>query len=122
MIRRPPRSTRTDTLFPYTTLFRAGVNPFDRYAVEGYVNAFVSFTLPAVLGRDFSGVVEAVGAEVTGFMVGDEVFGQAAADAEGTFADYVSIPVDSAAKQTETISTTAEIGRANCRKRVWRRG
>src|SRR3546814_18366542 len=31
MIRRPPRSTRTDTLFPYTTLFRAqvvkGANP-----------------------------------------------------------------------------------------------
>src|SRR3546814_1165517 len=27
MIRRPPRSTRTDTLFPYTTLFRSG--PFE---------------------------------------------------------------------------------------------
>src|SRR3546814_5615664 len=27
MIRRPPRSTRTDTLFPYTTLFRRPVNP-----------------------------------------------------------------------------------------------
>src|SRR3546814_14315042 len=26
MIRRPPRSTRTDTLFPYTTLFRSIVN------------------------------------------------------------------------------------------------
>src|SRR3546814_5970993 len=26
MIRRPPRSTRTDTLFPYTTLFRSVVN------------------------------------------------------------------------------------------------
>src|SRR3546814_8051234 len=26
MIRRPPRSTRTDTLFPYTTLFRSGQN------------------------------------------------------------------------------------------------
>src|SRR3546814_3404042 len=24
MVRRPPRSTRTDTLFPYTTLFRSG--------------------------------------------------------------------------------------------------
>src|SRR3546814_15276165 len=24
MLRRPPRSTRTDTLFPYTTLFRSG--------------------------------------------------------------------------------------------------
>src|SRR3546814_1467209 len=32
MIRRPPRSTRTDTLFPYTTLFRsaaAGLEPSD---------------------------------------------------------------------------------------------
>src|SRR3546814_6640376 len=28
MIRRPPRSTRTDTLFPYTTLFRS---PIDRF-------------------------------------------------------------------------------------------
>src|SRR3546814_7265609 len=26
MIRRPPRSTRTDTLFPYTTLFRSHAN------------------------------------------------------------------------------------------------
>src|SRR3546814_6458513 len=27
MIRRPPRSTRTDTLFPYTTLFRSSPPP-----------------------------------------------------------------------------------------------
>src|SRR3546814_4705867 len=27
MIRRPPRSTRTDTLFPYTTLFRSPKSP-----------------------------------------------------------------------------------------------
>src|SRR3546814_5092614 len=27
MIRRPPRSTRTDTLFPYTTLFRSFTEP-----------------------------------------------------------------------------------------------
>src|SRR3546814_14412781 len=29
MIPRPPRSTRTDTLFPYTTLFRSGCGPSD---------------------------------------------------------------------------------------------
>src|SRR3546814_13821710 len=29
MMRRPPRSTRTDTLFPYTTLFRSGVADVD---------------------------------------------------------------------------------------------
>src|SRR3546814_19203778 len=32
MIRRPPRSTRTDTLFPYTTLFRSRAI---RYVVDG---------------------------------------------------------------------------------------
>src|SRR3546814_16068481 len=40
MIRRPPRSTRTDTLFPYTTLFRSiaiGIDARDgRVAVEGW--------------------------------------------------------------------------------------
>src|SRR3546814_18568428 len=30
MIRRPPRSTRTDTLFPYTTLFRSGLQRLQR--------------------------------------------------------------------------------------------
>src|SRR3546814_7298497 len=34
MIRRPPRSTRTDPLFPYTTLFRSAV-PVDGSIVEG---------------------------------------------------------------------------------------
>src|SRR3546814_10088905 len=29
MIRRPPRSTRTDTLFPYTTLFRSTIGHAD---------------------------------------------------------------------------------------------
>src|SRR3546814_19305564 len=36
MIRRPPRSTRTDTLFPYTTLFRSrGAAPGERSEVRG---------------------------------------------------------------------------------------
>src|SRR3546814_17206856 len=30
MLRRPPRSTRTDTLFPYTTLFRSSAGKADR--------------------------------------------------------------------------------------------
>src|SRR3546814_6696501 len=30
MLRLPPGSTRTDTLFPYTTLFRSGGGPHDR--------------------------------------------------------------------------------------------
>src|SRR3546814_3453268 len=39
MIRRPPRSTRTDTLFPYTTLFRSAVRPTDRRFPEYPVHA-----------------------------------------------------------------------------------
>src|SRR3546814_3696039 len=34
MIRRPPRSTRTDTLFPYTTLFRSGLADDDRAGAD----------------------------------------------------------------------------------------
>src|SRR3546814_8206921 len=34
MIRRPPRSTRTDTLLPYTTLFRSGPVPAGQKALE----------------------------------------------------------------------------------------
>src|SRR3546814_12148810 len=35
MMRRPPRSTRTDTLFPYTSLFRSILNP-DRIGPNGF--------------------------------------------------------------------------------------
>src|SRR3546814_8268975 len=35
MIRRPPRSTRTDTLFPYTTLFRSSPSRFVHCAHDG---------------------------------------------------------------------------------------
>src|SRR3546814_5363875 len=34
MIRRPPRSTRTDTLFPYTTLFRSVAGEFGRVGLS----------------------------------------------------------------------------------------
>src|SRR3546814_12239091 len=34
MIRRPPRSTRTDTLFPYTTLFRSGLQRPEQGAAD----------------------------------------------------------------------------------------
>src|SRR3546814_6115728 len=37
MIRRPPRSTRTDTLFPYTTLFRSLVSTDVGYSPEGII-------------------------------------------------------------------------------------
>jgi len=47
--------------------------------------------LPAVLGMDFAGIVEAVGGGVTGFSVGDEVYGCAGglADLQGTLAEYM---------------------------------
>src|SRR3546814_5316085 len=47
MIRRPPRSTRTDTLFPYTTLFRSapsGGSDLDFFGSHGQ-NATLDLTL-----------------------------------------------------------------------------
>src|SRR3546814_9168624 len=50
MIRRPPRSTRTDTLFPYTTLFRSLSEHINAYnpALRQYINA--SGGLDSVMG------------------------------------------------------------------------
>src|SRR3546814_15816515 len=45
MLRRPPRSTRTDTLFPYPTLFRSpddvwGFTPIDRWLCKRKVEKY----------------------------------------------------------------------------------
>src|SRR3546814_6477563 len=58
MIRRPPRSTRTDTLFPYTTLFRSVERTGDRdrelaAGVQVQRRAFSAKQIhPACLGAD----------------------------------------------------------------------
>src|SRR3546814_9780104 len=46
MIRRPPRSTRTDTLFPYTTLFRSA-DPDIRRFVDAINAAYAEHAAPA---------------------------------------------------------------------------
>src|SRR3546814_5739410 len=46
MIRRPPRSTRTDTLCPYTTLFRS-LEP-EAYARKSYVDGVMGTNLHSV--------------------------------------------------------------------------
>src|SRR3546814_5615548 len=40
MIRRPPRSTRTDTLFPYTTLFRSIIRKYRIDELPQFINVF----------------------------------------------------------------------------------
>src|SRR3546814_3245207 len=47
MIRRPPRSTRTDTLFPYTTLFRSKAG---RRRPAFFIERFIA-TSPSGVGR-----------------------------------------------------------------------
>src|SRR3546814_12719099 len=61
MIRRPPRSTRTDTLFPYTTLFRS---PHLRRTITGIGALHVGAAIgSAVVGRRvvLVGGVEGIG-------------------------------------------------------------
>src|SRR3546814_2328543 len=49
MIRRPPRSTRTDTLFPYTTLFRSADQALDFQGTPALL-ATAGLTLVALTG------------------------------------------------------------------------
>src|SRR3546814_18489790 len=55
MIRRPPRSTRTDTLFPYTTLFRSLKGWRVGQAVSSLVVAALTWAGLALLGVPAAG-------------------------------------------------------------------
>jgi NADPH:quinone reductase-like Zn-dependent oxidoreductase len=73
----------------------ASVNPLDFHYLRGTpypVRAVSGLSKPKinVLGADMSGVVEAIGKNVTRFRVGDEVFG----GRSQTFAEFVRIPQD----------------------------
>jgi NADPH:quinone reductase-like Zn-dependent oxidoreductase len=53
----------------------ASVNGIDAYVAAGYVWDSMAHQFPVVLGRDFAGVVEQVGPDVSGLQVGDRVAG-----------------------------------------------
>src|SRR3546814_20482228 len=76
MIRRPPRSTRTDTLFPYTTLFRSEARDRDAGLVGGLDDH-------RALGRGQFDAVDEDG-DLVRRQVGVDGFGAHAATAFGT--------------------------------------
>ncbi|MCX5741118.1 MAG: NADP-dependent oxidoreductase [Proteobacteria bacterium] len=68
----------------------AGINPVDWKLRSGALQKMMPLALPAVLGRDASGVVVAVGPGVTAFEVGARVMGLVMAG----YADFVVAPVE----------------------------
>jgi len=76
----------------------ASVNPIDWKVRAGYMKDYIPLPLPFIPGWDVSGVVEAMGAGVTKFKKGDEVYARpdVAAHGYGAYAEYVVV------KETET--------------------
>jgi NADPH:quinone reductase-like Zn-dependent oxidoreductase len=68
----------------------ASLNPVDWKQRSGALRQYMPLALPAVLGRDASGTVAAVGPGVTEFAVGDRVLGRI----NGGYAELVLGPVD----------------------------
>src|SRR3546814_13767085 len=58
MIRRPPRSTRTDTLFPDTTLFRSGLGPEERVHVVALLKSIRKGRSMVVVEHDMDAMFE----------------------------------------------------------------
>ncbi len=73
----------------------SGVNPLDTKVRAGQA-AHARVELPAILGMDMAGVVEAVGPQVTGFHPGDEVYGMVGGigGLQGTLAELVAVDAD----------------------------
>jgi NADPH:quinone reductase-like Zn-dependent oxidoreductase len=79
----------------------ASVNGADpKVAAGDYKQA----TFPVILGRDFSGVVSAVGAGVTDLKIGDEVFGVLEAGRDGTYCEKIAVGASIVAKKPAGMS------------------
>ena len=80
----------------------ASVNGADWKVREGKAGQIAHF--PYILGRDFSGVVSAIGDGVTGLRVGDQVFGVCDVGQEGAYAEKIAIKAAIVAKKTDALS------------------
>lgn len=94
------------------------VNGFDLAVAAGYLDGIMEHTFPLVLGKDVAGTVDAVGSGVTGYNIGDRVFGVVtkAHLGEGSFAEYVTTSVSGLAVIPEDLSFdgAAALGLAGC--------
>jgi len=87
-------------------IIASGINPLDLKIKAGQA-AHAGVKLPgAVLGIDMSGVVAAVGADVSRFKPGDAVFGMVGAigGKQGTLAEYIAVDADLLALKPKHIS------------------
>src|ERR1700722_14970657 len=80
----------------------AGVNPIDWKIRSSAMAKMFPTNFPAVLGYDFAGTVQALGEKVTGFAVGDRVFGRAA----NCYAELTTVKAEELAKVPEGLEMT----------------
>ena len=83
----------------------SGVNPLDLKIAAGKAE-HARMPMPAVLGIDMAGVVEAVGPGVSGFAPGDAVFGMTGGvgGVQGSLAEYAAVDADLLAHAPRSIS------------------
>src|SRR3546814_2120544 len=65
MIRRPPRSTRTDTLFPYTTLFRSAADPATALGTQALTLGMMDEGTKALNASQLAEAQERLGADIS---------------------------------------------------------
>ena len=82
----------------------AAVNPLDNMIMRGEVKLITPYALPLVMGNEFSGVVEEVGANVTGFAVGDRVYGRMPLGKIGAFAEFAAVDAGALAHVPDYLS------------------
>ncbi len=85
----------------------ASVNPVDWKIRQGYLQQLISYPMPLTLGWDVSGVVAAVGAEVTEFKVGDAVYSRPDIKRNGSYAEYIAVRASEVAHKPNTIPHAA---------------
>ncbi|RSK44144.1 NADP-dependent oxidoreductase [Hymenobacter perfusus] len=81
-----------------------GLNVLDAKVRNGEFKLILPYKPPFVLGHDVAGVVAAVGAGVSQFKIGDEVYARPADQHIGTFAEFVAVPQADVARKPANLS------------------
>ena len=84
----------------------ASLNPFDNFVIQGYMKDRMEHRFPLIPAGDFSGTIDALGSGVTGFSVGEAVFGVTGKMylGEGTLAEKTTASPGSIARRSESMS------------------
>jgi NADPH:quinone reductase-like Zn-dependent oxidoreductase len=98
----------------------ASVNPVDLAFRAGYMTTYFPLDLPAILGCDVAGIIQAVGSGVRNLRIGEEVYARTDLYRLGGYAEYVLVSAAEVVLKPSTLNFTQAAALPHAALTAWR--